>query len=699
MLMKRHGWKAFLAVTGGIALLAAAKAPQMTAADGANWSLYGLESSEQRFSPLQQINAETIGKLGLAWSMDLPAQARSMQGTPLAIDGKLYFSTTLSILYAMDAKTGKLLWQYDPEVGKQHPRALRTSQQPSRGIGYYDGAILLAALDGRLISVDAATGKPNWIVDTIQEPDSRKVITGAPRVFDGKVIVGNSGADFGTRGYVSTYDAKTGKFLWRFYTVPGNPANGFEDDAQKMAAKTWSGEWWRWGGGGTVWNAMTYDKDLGRIYIGVGNSSNYDPAQRSPQGGDNLFLASIVALDANTGKYLWHYQINPREEWDWKATNDIVLADLMIDGERRPVLMQAAVNGFFYVIDRRDGKLLSAEKFGKVTWADRIDLKTGRPVEAANARYNADKPVTLYPSQLGVHNWQSMSFNPDLGLAYIPTMQRPGTYWTNADKAKEAATFTVGSKHYEFALGSRFSLAKLDPDDGTGALVAWDPVTQTPRWTVKHATGWNGGTLATAAGLVFQGTADGWLHGYDGKTGAELWKFNAMNGIIAPPITYLVDGEQYITLLVGYGAAAPDDPGWRFGKHLPRVVTFKLGGTAQLPPTPPPTFDVHPIYDPAFKIDEASAARGRDVWMRNCAICHMPGGATANWPDLRESAMAQDYETLRHIVREGALSSLGMPKFDELTDDQVRDLSMAVHWYARRAAQGQTGPESGARIF
>lgn len=696
--MKRFQWRTLFAVIGCLGLLVACKGFVWGAKDGANWTLYGLDSNEQRFSPLEQINAETVGKLGLAWSMELPAQARSMQGTPLAIDGKLYFTTSLSKLYAVEAKTGKLLWEYDPEVGKEHPRTLRTTQQGSRGIGYYEGSILLASLDGRLISVNAASGKPNWTVDTIDEPDTRKVITGAPRVFDGKVIVGNSGADFGTRGYVSTYDAKTGKFLWRFYTVPGDPAKGFEDETQKMAAKTWSGEWWRWGGGGTVWNAMTYDKDLDRVYIGVGNSSNYNPAQRSPGGGDNLFLCSIVALDAKTGKYIWHYQLNPREEWDWKATNDIMLADLNIQGEQRPVLMQAAVNGFFYVLDRRDGKLLSAEKFGKATWADRIDLKTGRPVEAANVRYGNDKPVTLYPSQLGVHNWQAMSFNPALGLVYIPTLQRPGTYWTNAQKAKEAEGFTLGSKHYEFALGSRFSLATVDKDDGTGGLVAWDPVTQKARWTVKHVTGWNGGTLATASGLVFQGTADGWLHGYDGANGKELWKYNVGNGVLAPPVTYLVDGEQYITLLVGYGAASPDDPGWRFGKNLPRVVTFKLGGTAKLAPTPPAGSAVKPIYDPAVPIDEAAAKRGIDLWIRNCSVCHTPGGANANYPDLRESAMAHDYETLRKIVREGALSQLGMPQFDELTDEQVHDIYMGVLYYSRQAAQGKADGGS-VRLF
>ena len=665
-----------------------------------DWTLYGLDSNEQRYSPLEQINPETVSRLGLAWSMELPPQARSMQGTPLAIDGTLYFSTSLSKLYAVNASDGKLLWEYDPEVGKGHPRALRTTQQGSRGIGYFEGSILLATLDGRLVSVDAKTGKPNWAVDTIEEEkgDTRKTITGAPRVFDGKVIVGNSWAEFGTRGYVTTYDARTGKQLWRFYTVPGNPADGFEDETQAMAAKTWSGEWWRWGGGGTVWNGMTYDAELNRIYIGVGNSSNYDPAQRSPEGGDNLFLASIVALDADTGKYIWHYQENPREAWDWKATNEMILTDMDIGGEKRPVLMQAAINGFFYILDRRDGKLLSAEKYAKATWAEKIDLKTGRPVEVANARYE-NGPVSFYPSQLGAHNWQAMSYNPKLGLAFIPVLQQPGKYWTTPEKAKEAEAFTLGSRHYEFALGARFSLVKLDKDDGTGGLLAWDPVAQKARWTVKYKTGWNGGTMATASGLVFQGTADGWFHAYDATNGKELWKFNAMNGILAPPITYLADGEQYVTLLVGYGAAAPDDPGWRFGVHMPRVLTFKLDGKAKLPPAPPPSFGVTPIDDPSFRIDQASAARGRELWLRNCSICHVPGGANANYPDLRQSAMAQDPEMLRKIVKEGALSMLGMPKIDELSDQDIADISMAVRDFARRAANGDTSAPPGSRLF
>ncbi len=666
--------------------------------DGADWAIYGLDNNEQRFSPLTQINASTISKLGLAWSMELPPQARSMQGTPLAIDGNLYFSTSLSKVYAVNAKTGKLLWEYDPEAGLARPRVLRTSHQASRGIGYFEGAIIVATLDGRLVSLDATTGKPRWETNTIEDKEGRAVITGAPRVFNGKVIVGNSGADFGTRGYVSTYDARTGKFLWRFYTVPGNPANGFEDETQAMAAKSWTGEWWRWGGGGTVWNGITYDETMNRIYIGTGNSSNYNPAQRSPDGGDNLFLASIVAVDADTGKYIWHYQQNPREAWDYKATNEMILADLQIGGERRPVLMQASMNGFFYILDRRDGKLLSAEKFGKSTWADRIDLKTGRPVEVPNARYE-NGPISLYPSTLGVHNWQAMSFNPALGLAFIPTLQQPAEYWTTPEMGKQAEQFVLGAKHYEFGLGARFRLVKLDPEDGTGALVAWDPVTQKPRWTVKHKTGWNGGTMTTAANLVFQGTADGWFHAYDARDGRELWKFDAKNGILAPPITYLVDGQQYITLLVGYGAAAPEDPGWRFGKHMPRVVTFKLGGKAKLPSTPPPEFSVDAIDDPSFVIDETAAVRGRDLWLRNCTVCHMLGGANANWPDLRTSQMATDYDTFRHIVQKGALAQQGMPMFDDLSDQQVRDIYMSIRQYARKAKTGGPSAKEEQRLF
>jgi quinohemoprotein ethanol dehydrogenase len=655
------------------------------------WTAYGRTADEQRHSPLTQIDGQTISGLGLAWSVDLPPRARTLQATPLMVDGVLYFTTALSEVYALDAVTGAQKWHYDPEVGKRNGRGLRTIQGMNRGVAYGDGLIVFGALDGRLIALDAKTGQERWTKDTIEEKDSRKLITGAPRIFKGKVIIGNSGADFGTRGYVTTYDLQSGRKLWRFYTVPGDPRKGFEDAAMEMAAKTWTGEWYKWGGGGTVWNGITYDPELNRIYIGVGNSSIYNPAIRSPAGGDNLFLASIVALDANTGKYIWHYQVNPREAWDYKATADMVLTDLTINNARHKVLMQAPTNGFFYVIDRVTGKLLSAEKLGKVTWAERIDLKTGRPVERPGIRYENGGPVTIYPSPYGTHNWQAMSYSPELRTVFIPTMEGGAMTLSVTDEDKRlVANQVIGSKNYLFASGVSMRVEAKDPEDGTGSLVAWDPVAQKARWTVRHRTLYNGGTLVTAANLVFQGTADGWLRAFAARDGKELWKFYANQGIIAPPITYSVGGVQYLTVLAGYGGTSPvagwmGDAGWRYGKHMPRVLTFRLGGAAKLAPMPPPDFSTRLIDDPKLPIDERVAKAGEGLWNRSCVMCHGPaaatGGATA--PDLRESVVAHDLDGLKAVLRDGALVENGMPQYDEFSDAQIRSLQMYIRQVSR----------------
>ena len=669
-------------------VLLALSACARSGADGANWPNYGLDPAETRFSPLEQINKDTIGKLALAWSMELPPEARALEGTPIAVDGVLYFTTTLTVTYAVDAATGKLLWSYDPEAGSRRPRVLRTMHGVSRGLAWYDGAVIIATTDGRLISLDGKTGKPNWSVDTIdEERDSRKAITGAPRVFDGKVIIGNSGADFGTRGYVTTYDARTGKKIWRFYTVPAGGGAKPENKGMEMAARTWSPTYaGRWGGGGTVWNAITYDSELHRIYIGVGNSSNYNPRQRDPGGGDDLFLASIVALDADTGKYIWHYQANPREAWDFKATNDMVLTTLRIDGKDRRVLMQANMNGFFYVLDRDTGKLISANKFEKATWADHIDLRTGRPVEKEGIRYE-NGPVTFWPSPLGAHPWQPMSYSPATGLVYIPTIKLAATYQSNEQKAKDADRMVLGKNHFEAPLGAVFTFARVDPDDGTGSLEAWDPVAKHVRWKIRQPTVWNGGTMTTASGLVFQGLGDGFLHAYDGATGKDLWSLYVANGIIGAPITYLVHGKQMVSVLAGFGTLSPEDPGWRYGKHAPRVLTFSLDGKASLPANlPKPDKSVHPAYEArTMPIDEAAAKRGLDLWVRNCMVCHTPGLGTANAPDLRESGAAQQFDTLQSILHDGMLSARGMPKFDELTNDQINDIMMAVRANSRDA--------------
>lgn len=682
-----------VAITIGLALAGCSPMGQSDPAEG-DWPLYGRDSNEQRFSPLEDINPSNVKNLGLAWSLDLPFEARTLEATPLEVDGVLYFTASLSVAYAIDAATGKQLWSYDPQAGAQRPRALRIVNGISRGLAYDDGKVIIGASDGRLIALDAKTGKPIWSVQTIEDPEDRKQITGAPRVFNGKVIIGNAGADVGTRGYVTAYDVRTGRKLWRFFVVPGDPAKGFEDEAQAMAARTWGGEWWKWGGGGTPWNGITFDAEFNRIYVGTGNSANYNPEQRSPGGGDNLFLASIVALDADTGKYVWHYQVNPREAWDFKATADMMLADLTIDGKPRKVLMQAPTNGFFYVLDRTNGKLISAEKLGKVTWASHIDLKTGRPVEAPNIRYEKG-PVTFWPSPWGIHNWQAMAFSPKTGLVYIPTMKMSATYSATPQDAKDAESLVIGSRRYHFPIGATFAMANTDPDDGTGALVAWDPVAQKARWTVKQKNVWNGGTLATASGLVFQGTGDGWLHAHDAENGKELWKFYTGNGIIAPPITYSVKGVQYLTILAGYGGSAPDDPGWRYGIHAPRVLTFKLGGTARLAPMPGPVDTMAAVPGlPKLDFDDAAAQRGQAAWFHTCGICHGTGTSpSAIAPDLRQSAGLTDFAYLQSIVQGGALAVRGMPQYDEMPDAELRDIQM----FLRRAASApptkmQVGP-------
>lgn len=661
---------------------------------GRDWPSYGLDRSESRFSPLTKINAATVKDLGLEWSVDLPIEARGLQATPLQVGGVLYFTASLSVVYAVDAVTGKMLWTYDPESWKYSPRALRATVGSHRGVAYDNGAIFVGTSDGRLVSLDAKTGKVNWTTNTWDEKDSRKQITGAPRAFNGKVIIGHGGADFGTRGYVTTYDQKTGKQIWRFWTVPRDPREGpQENPVLEKALKTWSGEWYKWGGGGTVWNAITFDPELNRIYLGTGNSANYNPKLRNPEGLDNLFVSSIVALDADTGEYVWHYQINPNEAWDFKATADMVLADLEIDGKKRKVLMQAPTNGFFYVLDRVTGELLSAEKYGKATWAERIDLKTGRPVEAPGIRYE-DGPATFWPSPFGAHNWQAMSYSPATGLVYIPAMKMPGTFFATPQDVADAAKTVVGSDRYWFPIGTTIAGGPIDPDDGTGELLAWDPVQQKARWRVKRRFMWNGGTLVTATNLVFQGTADGWLYAHDAANGAELWRYNVKNGVIAPPITYEVNGVQYITLLVGYGGAVAVggpllDPGWRYRKHPPRVLTFRIGGKTPMPATPEPDFAVSPVNDPKLPIDEQAALRGERFYNRTCIWCHGPGGvgAGALSPDLRESMAGHQYEALKAILVEGALVSRGMPKFNELSDEEVRDIQMHIRKFSRAAAQ------------
>ena len=658
-----------------------------------DWPNPGGRADESGFSDLARISVGNVDRLGLAWSLDLEGES-TLEATPLAVDGRLYFSGSRASVYAVDGVSGELLWKYDPETWRHAPNKLRWSLPVNRGVAYADGRVFVGAIDGRLIALDAADGSVLWSVETVP-PDMGNVSTGAPRTFAGKVILGNSGADFGARGYVTAYDQATGEQLWRFFTVPGSPEENAGDPVMERAAETWGGEYWKTGSGGTVWNGITYDEELDRIYIGTGNGGPYDVSMRSPGDGDNLFLASIVALDAETGAYLWHYQVNPRESWDYKATMNMITATLEIEGRPRRVLMQAPTNGFFYVLDRESGELISAEKIGKVNWAERIDLETGRPVEVPAARYDESGEALMFPGTLGAHNWQAMSFSPRTGLVYIPYMQL-GTQFSR-----------VGGDVPIAGLGLSVTPVAEDEEDGRGALLAWDPVKQAARWKVVHDTIWNGGTLVTGGGVVFQGTADGQFSAYAASTGDRLWDFDAGLGIISAPSTYSVDGRQYVSVLVGYGGTAAAisqflDVGWKYGAQPRRLLTFALDGAASLPASPPADLRVRAVDDPSLALDEADVAAGRMLYGMLCPLCHgfdlRSAGSPA--PDLRESQLSLSREAMSTILREGTLLPRGMPQFAELGENEVRQLHAYIRAGAREALglrEPVGGPPSGGR--
>ena len=651
-------------------------------ADGHNWPSYGRTYSEQHSSPLAMVNRDNVGRLGLSWSLDL-GHVQNGATVPLAVDGILYFTVGQSLVHAVDARSGKLLWRHDPEVAKVAGRKLRYTWGP-RGIAYWQGRVFVGTTDGRLIALSAKTGHQVWSVQTTDK-NNELTITGPPRVFGGRVIIGNAGSEWGpNRGYVTAYDTATGRQLWRFYTVPGNPADGFESDAMAMAAKTWTGEWWKIGGGGTVWNAITYDPELDRIYIGVGNGAPWNRKVRSPLGGDNLFLCAIVALDAATGRYVWHYQTTPGESWDFVSAMDITLATVPVDGVPHKVILHAPKNGFFYVLDRYTGKVLSAEKLGKVTWAERVDLTTGRPVEAANARY-PDGVVTQWPSSIGVHNWQPMSFNQWTGLVYVPTIEMAGTF---DDRGIDKEHFVF--KKTELNTGLVLSSGDAPKDAGTSALVAWDPVTQKPRWTVPTPGVWNGGTMTTAGGLVFQGQADGRFNAYDALTGKQLWTQDVGIGISGAPITYTVGGHQYVTVVAGWGAAGPAylgslaaQHGWVARRQTHQLLTFVLDGHAPMPKQPSPEQAI-PLDEPTLAIDPMRAKAGEAIYATRCLACHGLGVVAAGFaPDLRASAVAMSATSFAGVVRGGALELNNMPKFDELSVEDVESLRLYIRARAR----------------
>lgn len=659
--------------------------------DDANWITHGRNYSEQRYSPLDQINAGNVSELGLAWYADMDT-ARGQEATPLVIDGKLYLTTAWSKVKAFDAATGAPLWEYDPEVpGETGVKAC--CDTVNRGLAAWGDRLYLGTLDGRLVALDRETGQVDWEVQTT-DPEQAYTITGAPRVIDGKVIIGNGGAEYGVRGYVAAYDADSGKEIWRFYTVP----DGTEDESApqylRQAAETWNRQALSQsdaiGGGGTVWDSMAYDPELDLLYIGVGNGSPWNRAYRSPGKdgtgeGDNLYLSSIVAIRPSTGEYVWHYQTTPGETWDYTATQHIVLADMEIDGEQRKVLMQAPKNGFFYVLDRETGEFISGKPYVTINWATGID-ENGRPIENPETRIDkTGKPALVMPGPLGGHNWHPMAYHPGENLVYIPAFEAGMVYAPEADwKPDRARGFNVG-----FDLGA----GDLPPDLGfrrevagtvRGMLVAWDPVKQEARWTVEQPGPWNGGLLATAGNLVFQGNQQGEFSAYNAATGEKLWSFAAQTGVVAPPITYTVDGDQYVAVLAGWGGAfALTADGALIDdlapvRNVSRLLVFKLGADGELPPEM--ELASLPLDPPPSRASAETIAQGKKKYARYCAVCHAPAavGSTV-LPDLRRSGALGNRDAWMAVVHDGMLKDNGMASFaDSLSKEEIEAIRAYV---------------------
>ena len=655
-------------------------------ADVDDWLSYGRTYAESRFSPLDQIHAGNVASLGLAWTY-ATGTTRGLEATPIVHNGVMVATGSWSVVFALDARTGRELWRFDPEVpGAAGARAC--CDVVNRGVALYAGRVYLGALDGRLIALDARSGARVWEVQTT-DPKLPYTITGAPRVVKGKVIIGNGGADVGVRGYVSAYDALSGALVWRFYTVPGDPSLPVESPALERALPTWEGgEWWRTGGGGTVWDSLAYDPELDLLYVGTGNGGPWPQRLRSR--GDNLYLSSILALRPDTGELVWHYQTTPGDMWDYTAVQQMILADLPIGGRVRRVLLQAPKNGFFYVLDRETGELLSAENYVPVSWAEGIDLATGRPIEAPGARYGAD-PKSIQPGPVGGHNWQPMAFHPGTGLVYIPTLEMPFTYRDDPDFSFQPGRFNSG----------------IDPVAGavsmvTGrvvsALVAWDPLHQREVWRVEHAHVSNGGALATAGNLVFQGTGRAGFAAYRATDGEKLFEAPTGTGVVAPPITYRVGGEQYVAVLAGLGgglamASGDPPPETVASGNAGRVLAWKLGGTARLPEI---ERRIDPVVPIEARLEPARVERGKRVYFRHCAPCHGPSAVGGGFlPDLRTSQPAV-YEELPAIVLEGGRLDRGMPEFGSfLRAEDVADLReylldrRAALVAEQRAEQGQ----------
>ncbi len=623
------------------------------------WPSYGRDYSEQRFSPLKQIDVSNVSKLGLAWYGDLAERGGSYETTPVVTDGRIFVTSPWSKVYAFDAKSGKRLWKYDPHVPGEFAVKLCCGIV-NRGVAVWKGKVIWGTLDGRLIAVDARTGSKVW---EIQATDPKKwlSITGAPRIADGRIFIGEAGSEFEERGYLACYSADTGKELWRWWSVPGDPSKGFEQPELAMAAKTWGGEWWKTGGGGTPWDGITYDPTTGYVYIGTGNGAPWPSEDRSPGSGDNLFTASVIAINAKTGKYVWHYQETPAESFDFDSTAQITTADLVINGEKRHVVMHAPKNGIFYVLDAKTGKFISGKNFvPTVNWMSGFDAN-GRPILNPDANY-AKTGKGFYLVGFQSHVWNPMSFSPDTGLVYLPTSY--GSYPYVSELGAKMGNQLLGINIRKRPEGTAPTL-----QGPRSYLSAWDPVKQKAAWIQTEGTG-RAGTMVTAGNLVFQGNAQHNFNAYRADTGEKVWSFDTQAGITGGPASYAIDGQQYVAVVAagqsGFG-------GGYWAPNYARLVVFTLGGATQLPEkvafTPPP-LNPPPDFGTASQHEQGEAQ-----YTAHCAGCHgnnAPGGRAVSslFPDLRYAGALWSPDAFKAIVLDGALQENGMVSFAKVITPQ-----------------------------
>jgi quinohemoprotein ethanol dehydrogenase len=686
------------------------------------WLTGGRDYQESYYSPLDSINKTNVTKLGFAWQYNLETTF-GFEATPIVVDGVMFGSGPKGAVYAVDAMTGQQRWTFEPDIDVSVLSRLCCGPV-NRGVAVWRRRVYVASLDGYLYALDASTGAVRWKVDTIIDRGRGYSVTGAPYIAKDLVVIGNSGAEFDARGYITAYEWRTGRQRWRFFTVPGKPEQRFEHPELAMAAKTWDPEsLWQVGLGGTVWDGMAYDPKLNLLYFGTGNGGPNPQRLRSPNGGDNLFVSSILAVNPDIGRLAWYYQTTPGDSWDYDAAQKMVLADLLIGGATRSVLMQANKNAFFYVIDRRTGELISADPFVQVNWASHIDLKTGRPVETGQGIY-FEKPKLVFPSWWGGHNWQPMAFNPRTGLVYVPaieagvifsTLNEPFVYQRGGDASSLVGTLPIkGPMGLDSAQAKTLppleEITKGQPDyKPRSFLRAWDPVGKRVVWEVETSGPWvggpsaiwnGGGVLTTAAGLVFQGRSTGTLEVLDADNGSVLHEIDVGTGMMAAPMTYMVNGEQYVAIMAGMGGslggiAAPGSAAYRYGNHG-RIVSFKLGGGA----VPHPAERTHGPEDFAIPAlarqgSPSSIQEGSILFQRHCAKCHTNTGE-GNVPDLRKMS-ASTHAQVAAIIVNGTRADRGMGNFSGLLSveqmEKVRDYLISLAWDTYDMAHANPVPE------